>query len=255
MARSLTSNALFETFDGKFLHLLISIFVVLLLYGILANVHMGRVIVELSFSLMLLLSVRAIRGKKNIVFTAIILFCLVVILRWSAEFSNRNFLLLCSNILTAINLFVIVAAILKNILTVNDVMINDVYGAICVYLLIGIIFAFIFYSSQMIDPQSFFYLRNIPSSHALALPEFIYLSFITLTSVGFGDISPVSTMAKTLTYMEAVIGQIYVIVLIARIVSLYVSNVANKRKPPPPHHQHIRHNRENPSTITTSARY
>jgi hypothetical protein len=52
---------------------------------------------------------------------------------------------------------------------------------------------------------------------------FIYFSFVTLTTLGYGDITPSQTWVSTLNYLEAVIGQLYVAIVIARLVSLYLA--------------------------------
>jgi len=94
-------------------------------------------------------------------------------------------------------------------------------GAVCVFLLIGVIWAIAYTLLELLAPGSF-------AGQAAGPPAgwdsgWLYFSFVTLTTLGYGDILPVSGLARTLAYMEAVVGQFYVAVLVASLVSAYVS--------------------------------
>jgi hypothetical protein len=87
-------------------------------------------------------------------------------------------------------------------------------AALCVYLLAGIAFGGIFAALEAVAPAS---LRGASDDVASA----VYFSFVTLTSVGYGDIVPATPAARALAMLEAVFAQLYLAVLIARLVSLY----------------------------------
>jgi len=102
-------------------------------------------------------------------------------------------------------------------------------GAIAVYLLLGLLWALAYGVLSATDPQSFKGLEAFNLEKPGAQPDFIYFSFVTLTTLGYGDISPVSSVAKTLAWFEAVVGQLFLAVTIARLVSL---EIAHKEHPP-----------------------
>jgi len=56
------------------------------------------------------------------------------------------------------------------------------------------------------------------------LHDFVYYSFVTLTTLGYGDIVPLSATARSLVYMEAIFGQFYIAILVAGLVSIHISN-------------------------------
>ncbi|ATD01174.1 potassium channel family protein [Pseudoalteromonas spongiae] len=94
---------------------------------------------------------------------------------------------------------------------------NKILGAICLYFMMGIIWAII-YSLIHINFMPAF--NNVPSTikwFAL-FPEFIYFSFVTLTTLGFGDIAPNIPISRVFVYFEAVVGQLYLTILVASLV-------------------------------------
>lgn len=106
-------------------------------------------------------------------------------------------------------------SILRRVISHRHITVRTIAGAVSIYLQIGLAFALIYHTLHQVAPGSI----AINSSNSGL--TFVYLSFITLTTVGFGDILPVSDAARVATMFEAVIGQIYLVVIVARLVSLY----------------------------------
>lgn len=102
---------------------------------------------------------------------------------------------------------------------------NVILGAICIYLLIGFAWGMIYSILEMIIPNSF----SIPASTAIfsqvdgLLRDFFYYSFTTLSTAGYGDITPISVFARYCSVMEIISGQLYLSVLIARLVGMHIS--------------------------------
>jgi voltage-gated potassium channel len=94
-----------------------------------------------------------------------------------------------------------------------------ILGAICVYLLIGLAWAKIYETLDVVTPGSF---RFPPDTTwaATGLPRYAYVSFITLATVGYGDVTPATPIAGTLAWLEAVTGQLYLSITVARLVAL-----------------------------------
>jgi hypothetical protein len=103
---------------------------------------------------------------------------------------------------------------------------DAIFGAICGYLLLGIIWGIIYSALETVSPGSF--QTNDEIAATMADPRhrrglLNYYSFVTLTTVGYGDILPASPVARTLAWLEAMTGQIYLAVLVAGLVGLKVS--------------------------------
>jgi len=99
-----------------------------------------------------------------------------------------------------------------------------IYGAISIYLMMGITWSFLFMVVEAIEPGSFFIRPEQNLDGILNQADFIYYSFATLTTLGYGDITPVTSQARSLAILEAVTGTLYIAVLIARLVGLYRFN-------------------------------
>jgi hypothetical protein len=107
----------------------------------------------------------------------------------------------------------------------NVVTIETIKGAVCVYFLIGLTWVYVFVFIDMAFPGSFKIEPNA-EGHLLIhthLPRLLYFSYSTLTTLGYGDIVPLRGPAQTACYLEAILGQIYLTVLVARLVGMHIS--------------------------------
>jgi Ion channel len=107
------------------------------------------------------------------------------------------------------------------------VTVNRIAGALAVYLMAALLFALLFDLIERLDPTAFTLGSSQPSTPTEESSAFFYLSVITLTSVGFGDLSPVHPLARSSVMVEAVFGHIYAAVLLARLVSQEVADRNN----------------------------
>ena len=115
----------------------------------------------------------------------------------------------------------------KQVLFTGDIDGNKILGAICLYLLLGLIWAIIYTLLQLEFPNSFQVMQK--HSHWFTLfPDFVYFSFVTITTLGFGDISPTLPVARFLVYLEAIIGQFYLAILVASLVGSRMSTLSHK---------------------------
>ena len=119
----------------------------------------------------------------------------------------------------AIYLGVAVLLILRDILFCQRITADTIRGGICVYFLIGFVWALFYGIVASFDPQAF----SQPLIGRESYSRVIYFSFVTLTTLGYGDIIPVSPLATMLTNLEAIIGQMYPAILISILVGGYLS--------------------------------
>jgi hypothetical protein len=111
-------------------------------------------------------------------------------------------------------------AILGRILRHRHVSIETMFGAVDVYILIGLFFSSLFLGIAL--ASSTFHLGPFlaqPGPHNSS--DYVYLSFITLTTVGFGDLTPYTDLARSVVVLEALLGQIFLVTLVARLVTLF----------------------------------
>ncbi len=136
----------------------------------------------------------------------------------------------------------IAIAVFHSIIIAKRIRANEIYGAIYVYLLIGVIFAELFQLLLASNPGALFFdpgrfpepltIRN-NSLLTRSLGDLLYYSFVTLGTVGYGDVTPASPAARSLSLIEAVVGIIYVATMIARFVSIQTTSDSGNAKPDP----------------------
>jgi hypothetical protein len=93
-------------------------------------------------------------------------------------------------------------------------------GAVCIYLLLGVVWTLLFALLELVAPGSFHYAGRQAGD---PIEHLLYYSFVTLTTLGYGDVAPVHAVARTLAYLEAVVGQLYIALLIASLVGRYLA--------------------------------
>lgn len=126
--------------------------------------------------------------------------------------------------LRALFIAYVAALILWNVLQHEQVTIDTLAGATCAYMLLGLVFAPIYLLVEHTHPGSF----GIPEGWRIGptrdiAPAMVYFSFVTLTTVGFGDIAPTGPTAGGLVIVEAIIGPLYLAITVARLVGLHVA--------------------------------
>lgn len=156
----------------------------------------------------------------------------VVLMYISAVFRHDSFTAL--HLIAQIAFLVYVIGIVTRVVFRAPVVDGNILcGAAALYLLIGVLLGFIYALIELSIPGAF----TIHPAEALPGGEaqkattgwLIYFSFTTLTTVGFGDVLPASDLARSLAVLEAVIGQILLVVMMARLVGLHVAQVSSGR--------------------------
>ena len=123
----------------------------------------------------------------------------------------------------AIMLFLLIAigVTFHNVATDTEISANRIVGAVAVYLMLGVLWAVAYTITDFTWPGSF---KGFESHAGTAWnSEWLYFSFVTMTTLGYGDITPNNEWAGTLAYAQALIGQLYVALTIARVVGLQVA--------------------------------
>lgn len=105
---------------------------------------------------------------------------------------------------------------------------NKIFGSICVYLLAGLNWAILYYYQSILNPESFAGLEYSDLKEKMF--SLIYYSYVTLSTLGYGDITPASPVAQALGVMEALFGQFYIAILVAIMVGTHISTRREKKQ-------------------------
>lgn len=140
--------------------------------------------------------------------------------------------LLVGSHLLAVIVFVFVLYRILRALLMNQASGDSIFGVVCGYLLLGIIWALLYSAVETARPGSF---TSATSSKAAVAGDKLdrgtlgYYSFITLATVGYGDVIPVTPLAQTLAWLEAITGQFYLAILVAGLVGFKVSQAISEQ--------------------------
>lgn len=116
----------------------------------------------------------------------------------------------------------------RQVMFTGQITLNTIYGAVCIYILIGLLFGFAYLIVEYFFPGSMHGLES--GSWQRNLDNLIYFSMVTLTTVGFGDITPAAPLTRFLAYMESGVGVFYTTVLVASLIGMRLSE-RNPRNP------------------------
>ena len=180
-----------------------------------------RVVRAFLISCLLVIGVWSLRGSGRF-FTIGVAFAVVGILLNVVAFNSQSTVFLLGSFASMFGfLFVAIACTLKQVAVGPEVSVNRLVGAVCVYLLLGTMWAVAYTVLDLLAPGSFQGFSSLDDFGRDS--EWLYFSFVTMTTLGYGDITPVSATARFLAYSQAVFGQFYVAVLVAGLVSAYIS--------------------------------
>lgn len=122
--------------------------------------------------------------------------------------------------------------IYRYLFTQPRITVDEVRGAICVYMLIGATWSALYYAWELFFPGSWISSHN--PDGPLTWFDLLYFSFATLGSLGLGDISPVNPAARSLTILESITGLFFVAITVARLVTQFMNHEATSTETPPP---------------------
>ncbi len=212
--------------NGRFRFLFVSLMILVAVMPFLRQGALGAGILQMLFTLMLLSGLYAVSDGKRALVVAAVFAGPALVLAWAGRFTASTALDGIGALLLAGFLMFTATQIVKYIVRARRVTAELIFGAVCVYLMMGIGGALLFAVIDMWSPGSL----RMPSGAGSAVDDatqfsaVVYYSFVTLTTLGYGDITPVSRLARSLSTMEAVTGQLYLAVLVARVVGLQIAH-------------------------------
>ena len=187
----------------------------------------ARLVVDIAISAIFLTALFIISSTRKHFVIGLALMIPTFLLMWAVEIFKLESYAMLPLIGSALFFCYVAWLILSDILHARLVTFDIIAGGISVYLFFGNICGLIYAIIARIDPEAF----SIPEVTASYLGSSIsevssamYFSFVTLTTLGYGDITPVNGFARTLAYLEAAAGQIYLTVLIASLVGMHIAS-------------------------------
>jgi hypothetical protein len=210
---------------GQYEFLFLALLGVIVLLPLLDGGFFGILILNVGTTAILISSAYAVSGKKKTLRLSLVLLVPAFIASWSNAFIGELWPMLIARVLTFVFMCYIVGVMMLDIMTEKNVTRDTIFGSACVYMLLGFAFADLFMVFQIVEPRSFGQAIDIaPVGNEVKLAsDLSYFSFVTLTTVGYGDVTPHTGMVRGIAMLEAMLGQFYLAVLVARLVGLHMA--------------------------------
>jgi voltage-gated potassium channel len=206
--------------QSRFLILLVLILLTIILTPFLDDFIETRILMDFFLTVIFITIILAIRSKRSQLIIASILALPLILSTWSFYFVELRSISLMTRIFGALFFGYSVINILHIVVQSEEVTKETIFAAIVAYLLIALMWSFLYMILELMIPGSF----SIPDKSIRAeTMQFEYFSFVTITTLGYGDIIPLSNKASALALLEALIGQVYLVVLVAWLVGMHVS--------------------------------
>jgi hypothetical protein len=216
----------------RHLALLISILLLFTAAPFVVTHRHGVIIQNVLSTAVLVAGSYALSERKRVFLIAILLSALSVVGTALVIAFPETWALLISHSLILVLIGFFCVTILRYVLRRGRVNSDKIFAAICVYMLMGYGWSFVYSMLVEFEPHAFVAATEVGLHDFVArLLQLRYFSFTTLTTVGYGDIVPHSALARTLTVLEAVMGQFYLVVLVGRLVGLHIVHGTAERSP------------------------
>jgi uncharacterized membrane protein len=180
----------------------------------------GRIVLGLLYSAVLIGGTYATGRSRESLIIGIVLAVLGICAQWAALLTAHPIFLLASGVVFLIFLVLQIGLVMRYLLMKGPITADKLHGALAGYIMIALFWAFVYALLASFDHESF-NLAKTAMEPANIFFSLLYFSFTTLTTVGFGDITPVSDEARSLVMIEQLTGVFFVAVLIARLAGLY----------------------------------
>ena len=214
--------------NNRFRVLLAFLILSLLISPLLEQERFAIGVIRVLLSLALVAAVYGVSRRRSDMVIGGIIAAPSLIGRWLPAFNTSVPVFVAVTAATTLFLVFVAYLIIAEVARLRTVTFDTIFGAACGYLLIGSIWAFIYSMINVVFDPGFIFtdVAKLPPApdliHRARLIPLFYFSFITLTSTGYGDILPLVPVAKAFAVFEAMIGQFYVAILVARLVSLEI---------------------------------
>lgn len=175
----------------------------------------GRLVIDIFFSLLLISGIASVSEHKGIFAAVTGIAVIALVFRWTDSFIPLPTLQVLDCVSTIVSVLLFCTIIITRIFQNGPITFHRIEGAIAVYLLLGLAWAYAYQLIAYLDPVAFS--GAVTASGGFS--SWTYFSFVTLATLGYGDISPLNPVARSLATAEGITGQLYLAILIARLVS------------------------------------
>jgi Ion channel len=177
--------------------------------------------VQILFTLVFVSGLTATANSRVARITGIIVFGAAIALHWVDYFVPRAGLWLPTALGRLVAIVLVTVLVTRHVLRrEGSITIRRIQGAVAVYLLLGLTWAGVYEIIHGVWPGAFRFSEPVPETRIDFATSLAYYSFVTLTTMGYGDITPLHPVARSAAILEALVGQLFPAILIARLVAM-----------------------------------
>ena len=202
--------------------------VVLLSFFAIAPFFENKLLLDIFTTSVVVFAVLGLNPHRKLLILGSLLGITAVSLIWLESLIPSKALLATTMFVQIVYYLLIIGTILSSVFRAHFVNRETLSGAVCAYLLFGFLWANVYAGLENLSPGSFSghiqgsTIENESLSFRQQVPQFSYFSLVTLSTLGYGDITPMTRPARNLAALEAIFGQLYIAILITRLVSQYI---------------------------------
>lgn len=220
-------------FQSRFMILLGMLIALLLITPIVITAGLSngfyRIVLSGFFIGVLISSVLAVWTQKKQIVVVAFLITSTIVLQLVVNVFDGDIAQGISNGVGIVTLIYVISLLLGHLFSNIRVTADTIAASLCVYLLLGVLWSMIYTLIDLIAPGSFMFAYAEDTAQIVGLDDqkvifSLYLSFTTLSTLGYGDVVPVSNPARMFAVVEAITGQVYLAVLVARLVGMHIAS-------------------------------
>lgn len=204
---------------NRFIILLAAILGLIIGKPLIAGIFNYRFIPDVLLTIIFIAAIHAVSQKRRHVFISLALVVPMFAGTWSYYWIESTVILMAAQIFGILFVGFTIHCLIRFIFTEKEVTKEVIYAAVVVYLLLAIVWAFAYLILEFFNRGSFSY----PAGQLPDFFHFLYFSCVTITTLGYGDVLPLTQEAGSLAILEAVSGQMYLVVVVAWLVGMHVS--------------------------------
>lgn len=221
MTHAIRSNPEWALTRHRFLLLFVFLLATLILFPYAEASHFGGYVFRIIGSCAIVVSVYAVNLHRSLLIVAILLAIPALFERIMLPQISANSFYIFNILVTLVFDVVIVVVIFRHVFPAEQPTSENIFGALCLYLLVGFTFASVYGLLAAFQPNAFYLDPRTNAHNDPNRFDFIYYSFCTMTSLGAAGITPVSAQARSFSVLEAILGVLYLAVLITGLIGAY----------------------------------
>ena len=193
----------------------------------------GRVVMGVLLTFVLFSGIGVVSDSKRHLLWGVVLIAPAFVMQWvsqTLQLGQERIWLVPS--FYSFPIFILLGYLLvQHLFRAGRITLDHLYGAISLYLLIGLIWTHAYIVVEHLHPDSFNFARTTPTDPSGFFVEFLYYSYVTLTTLGYGDVTPATALARSLSILEAICGVLFMGAFVARIAGSFEWNREEEESP------------------------